>query len=132
MDPVYKIIGWSRKNDMGIGSCIFSIELDACFAQKARNLHFEGQRIFEKNIREIVGYEYAQAMFLDETAFLRWMSVRGDCACLGVSGDVLESDWTDEDVITYNGHNVDNKTQAFDLLTIFTQWVDVVEALTYD
>ncbi len=115
-----------------MSSCIFSIELDTRFAQKARNLHFEGQGIFERHIRDIIGYKYAQAIFLDETAFLRSMSVEGNCACLGVSGNVLESDWTDGDVIIYNGHNIDNEKQAFNLLAIFTQWVEVVEALTYN
>ena len=48
-----------------------------------------------------------------------------------MSGSLLDSDWSNLDVITYNGHNVDSKAQAFDLLTIFTYWVDIVEALTY-
>lgn len=132
MEPVYRIIGWSCRSDISFGSCVFSIELDARFAEKARRFCFKNQRIFEENIREIIGYKYARATFLDDTAFLRSMAVEGDCACLGVSGDILSSDWSEKRVITFNGHNVDSKAQAFDLLTIFTCWVDVVEALTYD
>jgi hypothetical protein len=132
MNPVYKIIGWSRRKDIDLGSCVFSIELDARFAEKARNFHFENQHIFEERIREIVGYKYARATFLNNTGFLRSMSVEGNCACLGVSGNLLDSDWSDRDVIVYNGHNVDSKAQAFDLLTIFTYWVDIAEALTHD
>ncbi len=125
-------MGWSRRNDITMSSCIFSIELDARFAEKARNFHFEKQRRFEKHIREIVGYKYARATFLNETAFLSSMAVEGDCACLSVDGGILDSDWSYMDSITYHGHNVDSKAQAFDLLTIFIYWVDVVEALTYD
>lgn len=132
MKPMYRILGWSRRNDISLGGCVFSIELDARFAEKARNFHFENQCIFEERIRKIVGYEYARATFLDGTIFLRSMAVDGNCACLGVSGNILDSDWSDRDVIVYNGHNVDSKTQAFDLLTIFTYWVDIVEAMTYD
>lgn len=132
MKPVYRIMGWSRRSDISLGSCVFSIELDARFAEKARKFYFEKQHRFEKHIREIVGYKYARATFLSDTAFLRSMAVEGNCACLGVSGNLLDSDWSRERVITYSGHNVDSKAQAFDLLTIFTYWVDVVEALTYD
>ncbi|MFA6048130.1 MAG: hypothetical protein WCV59_03840 [Parcubacteria group bacterium] len=132
MKPVYRIMGWSRRSDISLGSCVFSVELDARFAEKARNFHFENQHRFEEHIREIIGYKYARATFLDDTAFLRSMAVEGNCACLGVSGNILDSDWSGTDVITYNGHNVDSKAQAFDLLTIFTYWVDIVEALTHD
>jgi len=132
MNLVYRIVGWSRRDDVGLGSCVFSIELDARFAEKARNLKFEKQRFFEERIREIIGYKYARATFLNDTAFLRSMAVEGNCACLGVSGNLLDSDWTGREVITYNGHNVDSKAQAFDLLTIFTYWVDIVEALTHN
>jgi len=132
MKPVYRIIGWSRRSDIDFGNCVFSIELDARFAEKARNFHFNNQHIFEEHIREIIGYKYARATFLNDTAFLRSMAVEGNCACLGVSGNLLDSDWGDREVITYNGHNVDGKAQAFDLLTIFTYWVDIVEALTYE
>lgn len=127
----YKLIGWSRRNDIDLGSCVFSIEFDARFAEKARNFHFGKQQEFEKRVREIVGYKYACATFLSDTLFLRSMAIEGNCACLGVSGNILDSDWSNNDVITYNGHNVDSKAQAFDLLTIFTYWVDIVEALTY-
>lgn len=131
MKPVYRIMGWSRRSDITRGSCIFSVELDARFAEKARNFHFEKQCKFEEQIREIVGYKYARATFLNDTLFLRSMAVEGDCACLGVDGRILDSDWSSEKFITYNGHNVDSKAQAFDLLTIFTYWIDIVEALTY-
>lgn len=132
MNPVYRIVGWSRRNDITLGSCVFSIELDARFAEKARNFHFENQHRFEEHVREIIGYKYARATFLDDTAFLRSMAVEGNCACLGVSGSILDSDWSGREVIEYNGHNVDSKAQAFDLLTIFTYWVDIVEALTHN
>ena len=131
MQPVYSILGWSRRSDIDLGSCCFSIELGARFAEKTRNFHFEKQQIFNERIREIVGYEHALATFFNDTLFLRSMSVEGNCACLGVSGNILEADWAGREVITYNGHNVDSKDQAFDLLTIFTYWVDIVEALTY-
>lgn len=130
--PVYRITGWSQRRDISIGSCVFSVELDARFAEKARNFHFENQRRFEEHIREIIGYSYARATFLDETFFLRSMAVEGNCACLGVSGDVLDSDWSGVDIITYHGHNVDCKAQAFDLLTIFTSWIEVVEAFVHE
>jgi hypothetical protein len=132
MKFIYKLIGWSRRNDIDLGSCVFSIELDARFAEKARNFHFEKQDIFNEHIRRMIRYEYARATFFDNTAFLRSMSVEGNCACLGMSGNLLDSDWSSMDVIVYNGHNVDSKAQAFDLLTIFTYWVNIVEALTYD
>lgn len=132
MNPVYRIMGWSRRSDIILGSCVFSVELDARFAEKARNFHFENQHRFEEHIREIIGYKYARATFFDDTDFLRSMTVEGNCACLGVSGNILDSDWSSRDVITYNGHNVDGKAQAFDLLTIFTYWVDIVEALTHN
>jgi hypothetical protein len=106
--------------------------LDARFAEKARNFKFKNQHIFQNHIREIIGYDYARATFWNDTAFLTSMSVEGNCACFGVSGNILESDWSDQDVIVYSGHNIDYKEQAFDLLTIFTYWVDIVEALTYD
>lgn len=128
----YKLIGWSRRSDIDLGSCVFSIELDARFAEKARNFQFNKQQVFEERIRELIGYKYARATFLNDTAFLRSMAVEGNCACLGVSGNLLDSDWTGREVITYNGHNVDSKAQAFDLLTIFTYWVDIVEALTHN
>ena len=130
--PVYRIMGWSRRSDITLGSCVFSIELDARFAEKARNFHFENQRRFEEHIREIVGYKYARATFLNDTLFLMSMAVEGNCACLGVGGSILDSDWSGREVISYSGHNVDSKTQALDLLTIFTCWVDVVEALTHE
>jgi len=132
MKPIYRIMGWSRRSDITLGSCVFSIELDARFAEKARNFHFEHQRKFEEHIREIVGYKYARATFLGDTAFLSSMAVEGDCACLGVGGSILDSDWSHNDFIEYHGHNVDSKAQAFDLLTIFTYWVDIVEALTHN
>lgn len=128
----YKLIGWSRRSDVDFGNCVFSIELDARFAEKARNFHFENQHIFEERIREIIGYKYARATFLNDTAFLRSMAVEDNWACLNVSGNLLDSDWTGREIITYNGHNVDRKAQAFDLLTIFTYWVDIVEALTHE
>lgn len=131
MKFAYKILGWSKRRDISLSSCCFSIQLDARFAEKARNLRFEKQDIFNKRICEIVEYKYARAIFWNDTAFLRSMSVKGNCACLGMSGSLLDSDWSDRDVITYSGHNVDSKEQAFDLLTIFTYWVDIVEALTY-
>jgi len=131
MKPVYRIMGWSRRNDITFGSCVFSIELDARFAEKARNFRFEKQHRFEEHTREIVGYKYARATFLNDTLFLRSMAVEGNCACLGVDGSILDSDWSSGKFITYYGHNVDSKIQAFDLLTIFTYWVDIVEALTY-
>ena len=76
----------------------------------------------------MVDYEYATATFLDDTMFLRTMSVEGNCACLGVSGTMIRADWSNESTIGYNGHNVDNKIQAFDLFSIFSYWVDIVEA----
>lgn len=72
--------------------------------------------------------EYARATFFNDTAFLGSMSVEGDCACLGVSGDVLDSDWSKMETIKYEGHNVDSKAQAFDLLAIFVCWVECVDA----
>ena len=132
MKPVYRIMGWSRRSDIALGSCVFSIELDARFAEKARSFHFEKQYTLEERIREIVGYKYARATFLNETVFLSSMAVEGDCACLGVDGSILGSDWSHSDFITYHSHNVDSKAQAFDLLTIFTFWIDIVEALTHD
>jgi len=131
MKPVYRILGWSRRSDISLGSCVFSIELDARFAEKARKFHFENQRIFEGMIREMIGYEYARATFLDDSVFLRSMSVEGNCACLGVSGDILDSDWSKMETIKYEGHNVDSREQAFDLLAIFTCWIEFVEALTF-
>jgi hypothetical protein len=56
------------------------------------------------------------------------MSVAGDCACLGVSGTILERDWVQEEVIEYTSHNVDTRQQAYDLLAVFTYWVETVEA----
>lgn len=132
MKPVYRIMGWSRRSDITMGSCVFSIKLDARFAEKARNFHFEKQHRFEEQIREIVGYKYARATFLNDTAFLSSMAVEGDCACLGVDGRILDLDWSHDDFIEYHGHNVDSKAQAFNLLTIFIHWVDVIEALTHD
>jgi|GEM_PF-1152911 len=132
MKPVYRILGWFRRSDISLGSCVFSIELDARFAEKARKFTFENQRAFENLIRENVGYEYVRATFLGNTAFLGSMSVEGNCACLGVSGDILDSDWSKLEIIKYEGHNVDSKAQAYDLLTIFTHWVDFVDALTFD
>lgn len=79
-------------------------------------------------VREIVGNKHARVAFLRDTAFLRSMAVEGDCACLGVSGTLIDTDWSNKDIITYGGHNIDNKTQAFDLLTIFTFWIDIIEA----
>jgi hypothetical protein len=129
MKPVYRIFGWSRRGDIDLGSCVFSIELDARFAEKARKFSFEKQRAFENLVRDNVGYKYARAAFLADTAFLRSMEVEGNCACLGVSGDILDSDWSKLEVIKYEGHNVDSKEQAYDLLTIFTYWIDFVDAL---
>lgn len=128
--PVYRIVGWSRRADTNFGSCCFSIELDANFAQQARELKFtdEQQRKFEEMIREMIGYKYAKATFLDDTAFLRSMAVEGNCACLGVSGTTIDANWSDEGSVSYNGHNVDSKSQAFDLLSIFSFWIEIVEA----
>ena len=131
MKFIYRLRGWSCRNDIDLGSCVFSIELDARFAEKARNFHFEKQHIFNEHIRRMIRYEYARATFFDDTAFLRSMSVEGNCACFSMSGNLLNSDWSGLDIIEYNGHNVDNKVQAFDLLTIFTYWIDIVEALTW-
>lgn len=127
--PLYRISGWSRRRDQTLGTCCFCISLDARFAEKARALPFDKQQRFEELVREIIGYKYARATFLDGTALLRSMSVEGNCACLGISGTIVDSDWSDRRSIEYAGHNVDSKGQAFDLLTIFTFWVDTVEAL---
>lgn len=129
MKPVCRILGWSRRSDISLGSCVFFIELDARFAEKARQFNFENQRAFEKHIREVVGYEYARATFFDGTLFLGSMSVEGNCACMGVSGDILDSDWSKMETIKYEGHNVDSKEQAYDLLTIFNCWIEFAEAL---
>lgn len=128
--PLYRISGWERCRDQNLGSCCFCISLDARFAEKTRSLPFafDKQHRFGELIRQIVGHNYARATFLDGTAFLRSMSVEGNCACLGVSGTILDSDWSGKKVIEYSGHNVDSKGQAFDLLTIFTFWIDTVEA----
>ena len=128
--PVYRIVSWSRRAITNLGSCCFSIELDTNFAKQARELKFtnEQQRKFQEMIQELVDYKYAKTTFLDDTAFLRSMAVEGNCACLGVSGTTINAHWGDEGSISYHGHNVDNKTQAFDLLSIFCFWIEIVEA----
>lgn len=132
MTPVYRITGWFQRRDTIIGGCALSINLDARFAEKARKFRFKNQYKFKEHIRELVGNQYALATFIEDTLFLRSMAVEGNSACLGVSNDVLDSDWSKEKIITYSGHNVDTKAQAYDLLTIFTDWVDTVEALTHE
>ena len=130
---LYRVTGWSKRADLDIcmGACCFSIELDARFAEKIREskLLHEHQSNFERHIRGIVGYEYARASFWKDTAFLHSMAVEGNCACLGVGGAEIDKDWGGLDVVTYNGHNVDSKIQAYDLLTIFSCWVETAEAL---
>ncbi|MEI8343734.1 MAG: hypothetical protein WCF93_02150 [Candidatus Moraniibacteriota bacterium] len=130
---LYRVSGWSRRVDISMGACVFSVELDASFAEKTRELKlsYEQQSKFEQYIREIIEYEHARVSFWNDTAFLRSMAVQGNCACLGVEGMILERDWGGFDFITYNGHNVDSKIQAYDLLTVFSSWVETVEALLY-
>ena len=127
---VYRVEGWSQRKDIMTHACAFAIYLDARFAEKAKGLLWDHERqvLVRARIREIVGYEYAQVNFWGNTAFLANMSVQGNYACLGVDGMLLEQDWSHEKRITYHTHNVDTKSQAFDLLTIFTSWIDMVEA----
>jgi hypothetical protein len=44
----------------------------------------------------------------------------------------LDSDWSRMETIKYEGHNVDSKAQAFDLLTIFTYWIEFIESFMSD
>lgn len=118
IQPYYRVVGWSRsKHSIIMGACCFSIELDARFAERTRKFHFtdENQSRFVELIRELTGYKYARATFLDNTGFLRSMAVEGNCACLGVGGSILDTDWSHKRVIEYSGHNVDSKSQAYDL-----------------
>jgi hypothetical protein len=129
--PVYEITGWSKWPNVDMGAYVFSINLDPTFADMTRKFQFRYQDRFEERIREMVGYKYARATFLEGTGFLRSMSVEGNCACLGVSGNILNQDWSKERFIQYNGHNVDSKGQAYDLLSIFTMWIETMQAFTY-
>jgi hypothetical protein len=129
-NPVFTLVGWSKRKDSMLGACTFTVKLDARFAEKARRLKFANEQRFEERIRALVDYKYARATFLDGTCFLRSMSVEGNCACLGMSGNLIDADWTDMDVICYDGHNVDSKAQAYDLLAIFNYWVETVDALS--
>jgi hypothetical protein len=121
------MIGYSRRTDISLGSCCFSINLDLDFAKKTRDFKFDHQRKFEENVRELVGYKYVRTTFLDDTLFLRSFSVEGNCACMGVCGGILDRNWDNERVITYNGHNIDSKEQAYDIMTVFSYWVDTAE-----
>jgi hypothetical protein len=110
-----------------LGACGFLIELDARFAQKARSMTFPYQQRFVDLARERTGDSQARSTFYGDSGLLRSMAVKGDCACLGISGQDLEANWTMKDSILYSSHNVDTKIQAYDLLTIFTYWIESVE-----
>lgn len=124
----YRILGWSRRADLSLGACLFSVELDARFAEKARAFTFVHQQRFVERVRELTGDKYARVTFLEDTGFLRSMAVEGNCCCLGMNGGLIDSDWGRLETIRYDGHNIDSKTQAYDLLTIFNFWVDTMEA----
>ena len=131
--PVYRIIGFERRSDIVLGSCNFSIQLDIDFAKKTRKIRVDREfhQRFQEIIQEIVGYQHARTNFLNRIVFLKNFSIQGDCACMGISGNKIDSEWIHIPCITYHGHNIDSKQQAYDLLTIFTYWVEVIQSLFF-
>lgn len=131
--PVYRIVGLERRRDLVLGACTFSIALDIDFAKRARKFIPRGDFHwkFKTIVRNMVDCDGAQIDFLDDTAFLSRFSLQGSRACMGIPGNVIGCDWDRISYMTYYGHSIDSKHHAYDLLTIFTYWVDVVEALFF-
>lgn len=125
---VYEIRGWAKRTDIALGSCCFSVMLDARFAERARakKLSSEQQHRILSMAREIIGYNLARVSFFEDTALVQSVSVEGDCACLGVSGRDMDDNWSQMTAICYGGHNIDSREQAYDLLAIFLLWIDVI------
>lgn len=132
---IYRIDGLQRRS-RGFHACGFAIYLDPGFARAAINhrLGHDMQARLIDQVRDLIGYEYARVVFHEDTAFIRSLSVEGDCACLGIDGMLFEGligegGWDGVRKVDFHTHNVDTRQQAFDLLSVFTYWVDLVEAL---
>lgn len=133
--PHFSLVGFQRRKKQNYHACGFVIYLDPILAQRAFNhkMNDTTRRLFIQKIQEVVGYVYTQVIFYEDTAFIRSLSVEGDCACLGIDGSsfsrMAETKFKGERFIDFHTHNVDTKAQAFDLLAAFSFWAETVDAI---
>ncbi len=128
--PLYRLVGFNKIHRDISGSCVFSIQLDSNFARKCREYKLSETiyRTLIKNAREILKDNDVRLSFFEDSLLISSISVSGDCCCLGIDGRNHDFDkW--RDMIEYGGHNIDSKSQAYDLVSLFNYWLDSAEVI---
>jgi len=146
-EPIYVINGFSKRTDLDTSAFNFLVGLKSDFALKAYNKElpngaFEKLNEIEKGMIRSLGEksEYIKTpyMFVENndgnlTTLLRWCCVPGDACELGIDGsdtDSFRQGRFNSKMLGYGPHNIDNRTQAYSLLSIWLNWVDTAYALT--
>jgi hypothetical protein len=150
-EPFYVINGFSPRDDIITSAYNFSVGLKPEIALKAYKkelTEFAFNRLEEmrQGILKSCGMKYSNAYpykFIENdkrnpTWLLRWCQVEGDACDLGIDGfelDNIKNSLEKEDlsylkIIEYLPHNIDNKYQAYSLLSIWLNWADYAYSLT--
>lgn len=146
-EAFYVISGFSIRTDL-IGSAFnFATGLVRDFALKAYNTKlpfgmFERLNDDAKNTIKSLGekskyiknpYGFAEDKNGNLTTLLRWCCVPGDACELGIDGfdfDCIRDGRFNHKMLIYEPHNIDSRTQAYSLLSIWLNWADVAYVLT--
>lgn len=128
----YRIHGWAQGKEKGYGRCIFGFEIDAEFAKTAMARGTENRDALAKSMRLAANGEqgnFRVSFLSDEGVMLRSVTIDGmKCTCMGLDG--MNHDpkkW--ERTVMLSGHNIDTRTEAYELLAALIRWADLVQHL---
>lgn len=143
--PLYRVTGLIPRADISLGRYGFGIHLDSKFAKRTldkREMSRTQERISQNFKTDILERLFPKDKkwllppfhFVEDSLLVQSIHVPGDACDLGI-------DWSDIDelkreqpyrTLTYGPHNVDSMQQAYGLLTLFTEWINIAEALTHE
>jgi len=139
---IYRIENFSPPLDFWEqGGYGFYIHLDRDFVRgtKQKTVEYELQeRLQEIGKDKIVKILFPSRLikppyhFLDNSLLVRSIHVPGDNCEIGINYNQLESldkENSSDNSIKFSPHNVDNRIQAYALLSLFIKWVDYAEML---
>ena len=132
MSGIYSIECFTTVRGLGMGkygpSIVLSEEAVAAFmAVKLTNKNL--QTIVVQHISESVPKSHlGQALFYEDTAFLRSLTVGGQCACLGIDGGAIS--YLGTEAVRYHPHNIDSAEQSAVALSAWLVWFNLAISLT--
>lgn len=149
-EAFYVVSGFAPRTDLIQNAFNFAIGLDSNFAIKAYEKELpEGSfEILNNQAKEIIKtlgekseyiknpYGFVENDKGNLTALLRWVCVPGDACELYMEGGevdhIKKTGKVSNDMLIYSPHNIDNRTQAYSLLSCWLNWADSAFAFTRD